>query len=69
MHPDSQERERIAGQGVLDYDTYLKHIAALPFDCMCYCEQRPDEMDDVMNFVNLHDLAEHNRLRLNRRGE
>lgn len=62
-------RECIAGQGVLDYDTYLNHIAALPFDCTCYCEQRPDEMDYVMNFVNLHYMAERNGLRFNRRGE
>ena len=61
-------RECVAGQGVLDYDTYLKKIAALPFDCTCYCEQRPSEEDYVMNFVNLHYMAERNGLKFNRRG-
>ncbi len=55
-------RECICGTGLLDYDTYIKKIASLPFDVTCYCEQRPSLEDYVMNFVNLHYIAKKNGL-------
>jgi len=50
--------EVYVGDGVLDYETYLKRLAQLPPDMPCFCEHMPEERDYVLNFARLHHLAE-----------
>ena len=57
------------GDGVMDYDTYLKRLSALPPDTPCYCEHMPEEKDYALNFARLHYLAEKNGVGFLRRGE
>jgi sugar phosphate isomerase/epimerase len=45
------------GEGVMDYDTYLKRLARLPADTPCFCEHFSDEADYITNFATLHQLA------------
>lgn len=45
------------GDGVMDYDTYLRRLDHLPADTPCYCEHMSEEADYVLNFSRLHDLA------------
>lgn len=45
------------GDGVMDYDTYLRRLAALPVDTPCFCEHMAEERDYAMNFARLHALA------------
>jgi len=45
------------GEGAMDYDTYLKRLAALPADTPCYCEHFSDEADYFACFATLHELA------------
>lgn len=45
------------GDGVMDYDTYLKHIATLPPDITCFCEHMASESDYAVCFSRLHHLA------------
>lgn len=45
------------GDGVMDYDTYLKRLADLPADTPCYCEHMSTEADYALNFARLHQLA------------
>jgi len=45
------------GDGVMDYQTYLTRLAALPPDLPCYCEHMAEERDYALNFARLHHLA------------
>lgn len=45
------------GTGVMDYQTYLTRLAALPADTPCYCEHMAEERDYAMNFARLHHLS------------
>ena len=45
------------GDGVMDYDTYLKRLSQLPADMTCYCEHFQAEADYVLCFSRLHALA------------
>jgi len=45
------------GEGVMDYDTYLKKLATLDPDIPCYCEHFPNEGDYAISFARLHHLA------------
>ena len=45
------------GDGVMDYDTFLKRLAQLPPDTPCYCEHMNNESDFALNFARLHRLA------------
>jgi len=45
------------GEGVMDYDTFLKRLAQLPVDTPCYCEHFADEGDYAVCFARLHHLA------------
>ena len=45
------------GDGVMDYDTYLKRLSQLSPDIPCYCEHMAEERDFVLNFTRLHYLA------------
>ncbi len=50
--------EVLIGDGVLDYDTYLRRIAQdLPDDVPCYCEHLPSEEAYIENFQRLHERA------------
>ena len=46
------------GDGVMDYDAYLKRLAELPLDTPCYCEHLAAEADYALNFCRLHYLAQ-----------
>jgi len=46
------------GDGVLDYETYLKRLSELPPDTPCFCEHMPEERDYALNFARLQQLAE-----------
>lgn len=46
------------GDGVMDYDTYLKRLAELPPDTPCYCEHMAEERDYALCFARLHHLAD-----------
>ncbi len=45
------------GDGVMDYETYLKRLADLPPDTPCYCEHMAEERDYALNFARLHHIA------------
>lgn len=45
------------GDGVMDYDTYLKKIATLPTDTPCFTEHFVDARDFFISFTRLHHLA------------
>jgi sugar phosphate isomerase/epimerase len=57
------------GDGVMDYETYLKRLAELPPDTPCYCEHMMAEGDYALNFARLHRIAEKVGVRFLRRGE
>ena len=57
------------GDGVMDYETYLKRLAELPPDTPCFCEHMPEERDYAVNFARLHQLAGQAGVRFLRRGE
>ncbi len=57
------------GDGVMDYDTYLKRLSRLPEDIPCFCEHWPKEEDYILNFKRLHELAGKAGLRFLRRDE
>ena len=46
------------GDGVMDYDTYLKRLAQLPADTPCYCEHMAQEAEYALCFARLHRLAD-----------
>ena len=45
------------GDGVLDYDTYLRRLLELEGDVICFCEHLPGEPEYATNFSRLHELA------------
>ena len=57
------------GDGVMDYDTYLKRLSDLDPDMPCYCEHMPTEQDYALNFARLHRLADKAGARFKRRSE
>jgi len=57
------------GDGVMDYDTYLKRLAALPPDTPCYCEHMAAEAEYALCFARLHRLADKAGVKFLRRGE
>ena len=61
--------EVLIGDGVMDYDTYLRCIAQLPEDTPCFCEHLAEEADYIVNFKRLHKLAAKIGVRFLRRGE
>jgi len=57
------------GEGVMDYDTYLKRLAKLPADIPCYCEHFVNEEDYAICFARLHQIADRAGVCFLRRGE
>jgi len=57
------------GDGVMDYEVYLKCLAELPLDTPCYCEHMTEERDYALNFSRLQYLAEKVGVRFLKRGE
>jgi len=55
------------GDGVMDYETFLKRLAELPPDTTCYCEHMREERDYALNFARLHRLADKARVSFLRR--
>jgi sugar phosphate isomerase/epimerase len=49
--------EVLIGDGVLDYETYLRLLSELPRDTPCYCEHLQTEAEYALNFARLHYLA------------
>lgn len=49
--------EVFIGEGVIDYETYIKHVNTLSPDITCYCEHLNTEQDFALNFARLHYLA------------
>ena len=50
--------EVLIGDGVMDYDTYLKRLSTLDEDTPCYCEHLSSEEEYLTNFTRLHALAD-----------
>jgi len=61
--------EVLIGEGVLDYDAYLRHLATLPADTPGFCEHLAGENEYVANFARLHEAAERAGMRFLRRTE
>jgi len=61
--------EVLIGDGLIDYDTYLRRVAALEGDVACFCEHLHAEGDYAINFARLHKIAADNGLAFLRRGE
>jgi sugar phosphate isomerase/epimerase len=57
------------GEGVMDYDTFLRRLATLPADTPCFCEHFSNEGDYAISFARLHHLAAKAGVRFLRRGE
>ena len=57
------------GDGVMDYDTYLRRLSRLPEDMPCFCEHWPKEEDYILNFKRLHELSGKAGVRFLRRDE
>jgi hypothetical protein len=55
------------GDGVMDYDTYLKKISGLDPDMTCYLEHMAEEKDYAMSIARLHSMADSLGLRFRRR--
>ena len=49
--------EVLIGDGVLDYQTYLRRLLELEGDVICFCEHLPAESEYAENFSRLHELA------------
>lgn len=49
--------EVLIGDGVLDYDAYLRHLATLPADTPGFCEHLAGEGEYATNFARLHEAA------------
>lgn len=45
------------GDGVMDYDIYLRKLSALLLNTPCFCEHFAEERDYAVNFTRLHHLA------------
>ncbi len=50
--------EVLVGDGVLDYETLLRNLAALPPDTPTFCEHLDTESEYASNFARLHERAE-----------
>ncbi len=50
--------EVLIGEGVMDYDAYLRRLATLPTDTPCYCEHLSSEAEYEENFARIHAIAE-----------
>lgn len=61
--------EVLIGDGEMDYETYLRRLAALPSDTPCYCEHLASEAEHALNNARLHHLAGKAGVRFLRRGE
>jgi sugar phosphate isomerase/epimerase len=61
--------EVYVGDGVMDYETYLRRLAELPPDTPCYCEHMAKERDYALNFARLHHKASEAGVRFLKRGE
>jgi len=57
------------GDGVMDYETYLRRLAELPLDTPCYCEHMAEERDYALSFSRLHHLAKKAGVQFLRRDE
>ena len=49
--------EVLIGDGVLDYETYLRRLLELDGEVICFCEHLPGEAEYAENFSRLHRLA------------
>jgi sugar phosphate isomerase/epimerase len=47
------------GEGVMDFDAYLRQISTLDPDISCFCEHFPTLEEYALNFARVHDLAAH----------
>jgi sugar phosphate isomerase/epimerase len=61
--------EVLIGDGGMDYETYLEHLAGLDPDMPCYCEHLASEEEYAENFRRVRGLAEKAGVRFLRRGE
>lgn len=61
--------EVLIGEGVVDYDAYLRGLAGLDPDLPCFCEHLPTEADYVENFTRAHAAAARAGVRFLRREE
>ncbi len=61
--------EVLIGEGVMDYETYLRRLGGLPLETPCFCEHLSGEREYAVNFERLHRLAEEAGVRFLRRGE
>jgi sugar phosphate isomerase/epimerase len=59
--------EVFIGDGVMDYDTYLKRLSGLPEDTPCFCEHLELETEYALNFSRLHYLADKAGVKFKRR--
>jgi sugar phosphate isomerase/epimerase len=57
------------GDGVMDYETFLKRLSRLPADTTCFCEHMAEERDYALNFARLHHIAGKVGVRFLKRGE
>ncbi len=60
--------EVFIGDGVMDYETYLKRLSGLPEDTPCFCEHLELETEYALNFSRLHYIAEKVGVSFKRRG-
>lgn len=60
--------ETLIGDGVMDYRTYLQHLAQLNPDMPCFCEHLRKEEDYATNFSRLQALCAELGLSFKRRG-
>jgi sugar phosphate isomerase/epimerase len=61
--------EVLIGDGLMDYETYLRRVSELPGDVACFCEHLSEEGDFAINFARLHKLAADLGVSFARRGE
>jgi len=69
MHMFLKWDECPIGEGVMDYDAYLRRLAELPLDTPCFCEHMAEERDYVLCFTRLHHLARRAGVRFLLRGQ
>jgi sugar phosphate isomerase/epimerase len=56
------------GDGVLDYDTYVRRLSQLDADLTCYCEHLADATDYEVSFARAHEAAARVGAAFHRRG-
>lgn len=61
--------EVLIGDGVMDYETYVRRVSELPGDVACFCEHLSEEGDFAINFARLHKIAAGLGVSFARRGE